>query len=168
VIAAAAWAPNHYHTQPWRFVVIAGDARNRMGEVMAESLRARLDDPGGSEAQQLIDRERKKPLRAPVVIAVAAMPSELSKVIETEEISAVSAGIQNILLAAHALGLGAMWRTGAPAYDPAVKRFLDLPERAHILAFVYLGYPDLIGPGNPARDAARHTTWLGWADHSSE
>jgi nitroreductase len=131
---------------------------------MAASLRARLEDPDGPEAGQLVERERKKPLRAPVVIAVAVIPSEIPKVVETEEIAAVAAGVQNILLAAHALELGAMWRTGAPAYDPAVKSFLGLPERAHILAFVYIGYPELVGPGNPDRDAARHTTWLGWTE----
>jgi nitroreductase len=164
VVAAGAWAPNHYHTAPWRFVVIAGDAREHLGDVMASSLLARLDDPDGPEAGQLADRERKKPVRAPVVIAVAAVPAELPKVVETEEISAVAAGVQNMLLAAHALGLGAMWRTGAPAYDPAVKRFLDLPEDAHIIAFVYIGYPELVGPGSPNRDAGRHTTWLGWTE----
>jgi nitroreductase len=162
VLAAGAWAPNHYHTEPWRFVVIAGRAREQLGDVMAASLRSRLDDPDGPEARQLIERERKKPLRAPVIIAVASLPSELTKAVEIEEIAAVAAGVQNILLAAHALSLGAMWRTGAPAYDPAVKRYLRLPDRAHILAFIYLGYPELIGPGNPSRDASHHTTWLGW------
>jgi len=164
VLAAAAWAPNHYHTEPWRFVVISGEARNELGAVMADALRERLDDPDGPEAQQLLERERMKPLRAPVIIVAAMAPSGLAKAVETEEIAAVAAGVQNMLLAAHALGLGAMWRTGAPAYEPAVKRFLGLPDGSHILAFVYLGYAELIGPGNRSADAARHTTWLGWND----
>src|SRR5205823_9538192 len=45
IIAAAGWAPNHYRTEPWRFVVIAGEARERLGDLLAESERARLDDP---------------------------------------------------------------------------------------------------------------------------
>ena len=109
-----------------------------------------------------LEKERNKPLRAPVLIAVAAVPSPDPRVVEVEEVAAVAAGVQNMLLAAEALGLGAMWRTGDAAYNPAVKRFLGLPDAAHLIAFVYLGYPEVM----PARErddvATRHTTWLGW------
>jgi nitroreductase len=163
IIRAAGWAPNHYRTQPWRFVVVSGAARERLGDVMARSLARRLGDAESDEARQLIERERRKPLRAPVLIAVAAVPSDTPKAIEIEEIAATAAAVQNMLLAAQALGLGAMWRTGEPAYDPAVKQFLGLPEHAHILSFVYVGYPDM--PPLPERergDALAHATWLGW------
>jgi len=162
VIAAGAWAPNHYHTEPWRFIVVAGEARRDLGEVLAEQLKSRLNLPEGPESEQLLERERKKPLRAPIVIAVAAVLSDNPRAIESEETAAVAAGVQNMLLAAHALGLGAMWRTGPAAYDPAVKHFLSLPPDAHIVAFIYLGYADLVGPGNQSADASQHTTWLGW------
>ena len=76
--------------------------------------------------------------------------------------AAVAAAVQNMLLAAEALGLGAMWRTGNPAYDPDVKRFLGLPEGAHLLSFVYLGYPDLENLPERERDTNGLVTWLGW------
>lgn len=162
VIEAAAWAPNHYKTEPWRFVVLAGDARRRLGDVMAESLRARIPNPDSEEGQRLLEKERDKPLRAPVVIAVGVEPSDDPRAVEIEEIAAVAAGVENMLLAARAMGLGAMWRTGEAARDPAVKRFLGFPEEAHILSFVYLGYPDLPPLPEKERDALRHTRWLGW------
>lgn len=164
VIAAATWAPNHHHTRPWRFVVIAGRERAALGEVMAASLRERLDEPRGERAAALLEKERNKPLRAPVVIAVAALPSDEPRVVEVEEIAAVAAGVQNMLLAAEALGLGAMWRTGDAAYDPAVKRFLGLPDRAHLLAFVYLGYPEMQPRHEREDDASEYTAWRGWDD----
>lgn len=174
VLSAAVCAPNHYRTQPWEFVVVTGAARNRLGDVMAKSLHSRLPDADGDEARQLIERERRKPLRAPVVIAVAVRPSENVKSVEIEEIAAVSACIQNMLLAAHALGLGAMWRTGQPARDPRVKCFLGLRADSHLLAFVYLGYPDLPGVPHPDRDWESRTTWMtggdvsdGWPDRVS-
>ncbi len=172
ILEAAAWAPNHRKTEPWRFTVMAGRAREQLGAVMEASLRARLnategDQPGAESVTALLDRERSKPLRAPVVIAVAAVPSHRPKVVEIEEVAAVAAAVQNMLLAAEALGLGAMWRTGQPAYDPAVKRFLGLPDRAYLLAFVYLGYPDLPESRTNAREADHYTTWLGWETDSA-
>jgi nitroreductase len=160
IIAAAGWAPNHYRTAPWRFIVVTGAARERLGGVMAASLAATLENPDDPEARQLIERERRKPLRAPILIAVAAVPSEAPKVIEIEEIAATAAAVENMLLAAQALGLGAMWRTGRPAYDPEVKRFLGLPDHSHVLALVYVGYPDMASVPENRQDALQQTTWL--------
>ncbi len=162
MIQAAGWAPNHYHTEPWRFVVLAGSAREELGDIMARSLAARLENAESVEARAAIERERRKPLRAPVIIAVAVAPPTLAKAEGIEEIAAVAAGVQNMLLAAEALGLGAMWRTGRPAYDPEVKRFLGLSPDAHLLAFVYAGYPDMPDSPRPERDSSHHTRWMGW------
>ena len=101
-------APNHYKVRPWRFFVLTGSARNRLGEVMASSQLARNPEL----PTEALDRTKALPLRAPLIIAVGVdQPSE-SKVIEEENLSAAAACCQNILLAAHALGLGAKWRTG--------------------------------------------------------
>ena len=164
VIEAATWAPNHYHTRPWRFVVVAGEARRALGAVMADALCERLEEPDGKRAAALLEKERNKPLRAPVVIAVAVVPSPEPRVVEIEEICAGAAGVQNMLLAAEALGLGAMWRTGDAAREPAVKRFLGLPEDAHLLSFVYLGYPDMAARREHEGDGRAYTTWLGWEE----
>lgn len=160
VIEAAGWAPNHHKTEPWRFAVLTEKARQELGDVMADSLRRRLPTPDSPEAQAMIDKERAKPLRAPVVIAVAVEPSDLPKAIEIEEIEAGAAGVENMLLAAQALGLGAMWRTGEAAYDPEVKRFLGFTPNAHIISFVYLGYPDVPALPPRERDLRNVTRWL--------
>ena len=168
VIAAATWAPNHRRTAPWRFVVVAGDAREELGAVMAAGLRVRLEDATSAPAQAQIAKERQKPLRAPVIIAVAAVVSPDPQVVESEELAAVAAGVQNMLLAIEALGLGGMWRTGPAAHDPDVKRFLGLPTEAHLVAFVYLGYaPDAAERPHP-KDGAVPTTWLGWPRGAAE
>jgi nitroreductase len=167
VVAAAAWAPNHFKTEPWRITIVAGDKRVALGEVMAESLSGRLHASGAADDDPAafalaLEKERNKPLRAPVVLAVAAVPSHEPKVVEEEELAAVAAAVENMLLAAEALSLGAMWRTGKPAYDPRVKQFLGFPDHAHIVAFVYLGYPDLPPQRPRARSITPHTRWLGW------
>lgn len=162
IIDAAGHAPNHHHTQPWRFVVLTGEERARLGEIWAAIVRAGLPDPDSPEAQDQIAKARAKPFRAPVVIAVAAIPSDAPKVIESEELAATAAAVENMLIAAHSLGLGAMWRTGKPAYHPAVKEFLGLPPRARIVAFVYVGYSDLPELPPRRRDTMRLVDWRGW------
>ncbi len=161
VIEAATWAPNHRLTRPWRFLVLSGSSRATLGTAMAASLRERLDDPTDERAERMLEKERNKPLRAPIVIAVAALPSPDPRVIEVEEVTAVGAAVQNMLLAAEALGLAAIWRTGDAAYDPLVKEAFALPLDCHLIAFVYVGWPELSRPRERSGDGADLTVWLG-------
>ncbi|MGH7121123.1 MAG: nitroreductase family protein [Gemmataceae bacterium] len=135
MLGAALRAPDHGRLHPWRFVLIEGDARKGFGELLAQSLLSR--EPSASE--QKLEAERNKALRAPLIIAVAAEVKANPKVPETEQILAVAAAAQNILLAAHALGFGANWKTGAAAYDQAVKTALGLAPGAQLVGFLYIG-----------------------------
>jgi nitroreductase len=161
LLEAASWAPNHHVTQPWRFVVIAGAAREALGEVMGRAKVARLD-PATADTAAEYERARNKALRAPVIIAVVVEIPVGSTAVEVEEIAAGAAATQNLLLAAHGLGLGAMWRTGDAAYDPNVKAFLGFKPTDHIIGFVYLGYPNLVPTRHKHTPAAELTRWLGW------
>ncbi len=156
LLAAAVQAPNHYHTQPWHFVVLTGEARERLGDRMADRLREQ--QPGLPEAAY--DKERNKPLRSPVLIAVAADPPEDPRVIDVENTCATAAAVENMLIAANALGLGAMWRTGTAAYEPAIKEFLGFTPAQHLLAFVYVGYPAFEPPDIRRPSFEDQTTWL--------
>ena len=155
LLTAAARAPDHGRMQPWRFVLVEAAARTRLGEVMAQSLKRR--EPDAPEAK--LDAERKKPLRAPLVVVAAAAVTESPKVPDIEQIVAVGAAVQNMLVAAHAMGLGGFWRTGANAYDPEVKRSLGLAERDTIVGFVYLGSVGLAGKAMPTDTAAVTRRW---------
>jgi len=137
LLRAGARAPDHGRLQPWRFLIVRGAARELLGDVMAAALRASKPDT----PLEALDRERRKPLRAPALLVVAVVPVPHSGVPEIEQILAGGAAAQNILLAAHALGLGAIWRTGAPAYSDDVARALGLPAQSRIVAFIYLGAP---------------------------
>ena len=82
------------------------------------------------------------PLRSPVLIAVGVDKPTEAKVLEIENICAGAAAVENLLLAAHGLGLAAKWRTGQPARDPKVKQFLGFDPDQPLIAFIYLGYPE--------------------------
>ncbi|MFY0543618.1 nitroreductase family protein [Brevibacillus sp. H7] len=160
MLEAATWAPNHFLTEPWRFFVLTGDARIRLGEAMADAAAARMANPDDPESQSKLVKHRQNPLRAPVVIAVAASPSDQKRVVLLEEIEAVACAVQNMLLAAHGLGLGAIWRTGDITYEPVLKNFFNLGPNDQLLGFVYIGYPQ--GNKQPPRRTpfTEKTVWL--------
>jgi len=139
LLDAAVQAPNHYKVRPWRFVVLIRDGRNRLGNLMAEVLYQKYPELKA----EALDKERAKPLRSPVIIAVGVDRPIETKVSELENICATAAACQNILLAAHAFGLGAHWRTGDAARDPLVKKFLGFTKDQQLIAFLYIGYPEV-------------------------
>lgn len=135
LLESAARAPDHGRLRPWRFIVIRGGARERLGELMAEQTR-RKQPEAGAEALQ---RERQKALRAPLIVVVAAVCNTAARIPPIEQILAAGAAAQNIMLAATALGFGAMWKTGDAAYDDTVKLALGLEIQDAIVGFIYLG-----------------------------
>jgi nitroreductase len=157
LLLAAVQAPNHYKVRPWRFVVLAGKGRERLGEVMAASLKARFPDL----PPEALEKERQKPMRAPLLIVVAADKPAEPKVSEIENISAVSAACQNILLEATELGLGAIWRTGEAAQDIEIKKFLGFAPDQHLIGFLYIGYPENPPAPQPDRPSFEdRTVWM--------
>src|ERR1700757_995088 len=85
IFASAVRAPDHGRLRPWRFVVIPEDKRARFGEVMADCM-AR-NDPGAST--EMLQRERDKAMRAPVIVVVAAHVQKMHKIPEVEQMAAV-------------------------------------------------------------------------------
>ncbi|HAV78470.1 MAG TPA: nitroreductase [Anaerolineae bacterium] len=156
ILDAAVQAPNHYKVRPWRFVVLLSDAQKRLGDVMAASQRDRHPE----YPQEAFDKCRSLPMRAPVLIAVGADKPSEQKVLEIENVCAVSAACQNLLLAAHALGLGAKWRTGEWARNGAVKEFLGLEADQHLVGFFYIGYPEFTPDAKERPTHEDRTVWM--------
>ena len=161
MLDAAVRAPIHRMTEPWRFVVIAGESRDELGDVLTQILQS--TDPDATKDE--LARERAKPLRAPVLIGVSCLKGR-NEVETHENIAGTAAGIQNMLLAAHSLGLGAQWRTGDNSYTPLLVTWLGAPEDAQFMGFIYVGYraplvPDRQTPRRPSTDL---TDWRGWQD----
>jgi nitroreductase len=165
LLEAATHAPNHHKVQPWKFIVLAGKAREELGAVMAESLEHRLEETSSDKAQALLNKERNKLLRSPVVIVVVAEPPQQPKVLEIENIEAVAAAVQNMLLTAEEMGLACMWRTGDAAYDPHVKQWLGLAPGDHIISFLYVGYPAIPHLERVPISFKEKTSWLGWEEY---
>ena len=136
LLQAAGRAPDHGRLKPWRLVVLKDAAREAFTVAAVEAKRARLP---AMTADQLV-AERAKISRSPAIVVVGcAVNREQTKVPEIEQVVAVGAAAQNLFLAAHDLGYGVMWKTGAAAYDPAVKATVGLRPDDHIVAIMHLG-----------------------------
>ena len=156
LIEAATWAPNHKLTEPWRFTVLRGDARKRLGEIWAQRAAEEID-PAKREA--FIAGEARKPLRAPIVVAVATC-TDADPVRAAEDFAATAAAVENLLLEAHARGLAAGWKTGRITGDAEVKRFLGFDPTDRIVAMIYLGARASEEPETRPRAVEPAITWL--------
>ena len=135
MLTAATRAPDHGRLRPWRFVVIRGAARARLGELLAGHLQ-RAQPNASAEA---LERERLKSQRAPVIVVVAAHCHAAAKIPMIEQTLSAGAAAYAVMLAAPALGFGAMWKTGDASYDPVVREGLGLGPEDSIVGFLYLG-----------------------------
>ncbi|MFW1678376.1 nitroreductase [Pontibacter sp. JAM-7] len=137
IFTAAVRAPDHGALKPWRFLLIEGEDRAALGELFTQA--ALSDNPDlPAERRQ---KTAGKPLRAPCIVVVIAKAVEHAKVPVLEQQISAGCCAQNMILAAHALGLGAMWRTGSMAYHPTVHQGLGLVPEESIIGYVYFGTP---------------------------
>ena len=160
ILESAVHAPNHRITEPWRFHVFTGKGRGEFARARAETARLMSEAEGEYEemAAGRISRERKKAFRAPVVIAVISAAGR-DEVETLENYAACAAAVQNMQLTAHSLGLASIWRTGHVAYHEHMRGFFDLDEGDNIVAYLYLGYPDVGERPRRREPASARTVW---------
>lgn len=136
---AALRAADHGNMRPWRFLVIEGERLVALGELFARVAQSNKPEITGVE----LERFKSMPLRAPMIIACIAKTAENPKVPLIEQIIAAGAATQNLITAAFALGLGAVWRTGDMAYDRQVKSALGLAPNEELVGYIYIGTPSV-------------------------
>jgi len=135
ILNAATRAPDHGRLRPWRLMVLDESLKKNFARAAAEAKRVRT--PTLTDEQVALDCE--KMMRSPTIIVVACEVRDHPKIPHIEQIIAVGAAAQNLFLAAHDLGYGVMWKTGAAAYDANVKAVLGLSAHDHIVAIMHLG-----------------------------
>ncbi len=160
ILDAAVCSPVHLRTNPWRFLVISGAGRERLGDYMARRLARDMDEPDSPKNRKYLDRIRQKAFRAPVIIVAAAAKSQIPQAIMREDVASVAAACQNILLAASELGLNAIWRSGDMTYDPATADFLGFEAGTELVGFIYLGHPAQEPSAKERPTSEAFTRWL--------
>lgn len=143
IIKAAVAAPDHGALRPWRFIVVEGDARKKLGDIFAKATHAREPDMD----EEKVERQRLKPLRSPMILTVVCSITENHpKTPEVEQLLSAGAAAQQAMLAANALGFGAIWLTGPNAFDEQVKTALGVETKDRIVGFLYLGTSSISRP----------------------
>jgi nitroreductase len=136
LLEAAARAPDHGRLKPWRFIAVNGAERDSFANAVAHARRDQIPD----YTDEQMELERIKIRRSPyILVAGCVVRRDIPKVPEIEQVIAAGAAVENLLLAAVDLGIGAMWKTGPAAYSARVKTAVGLAADDHIVAIIHLG-----------------------------
>lgn len=138
MLTIAARVPDHKRLVPWRFIVLEGDARAKLGETIAEACREQEPEP---LSEMRLATERGRLARAPLVVAVVSRAQPLKSVPEWEQILSAGAAAFSLCLAANALGYGTIWLTEWYAYNDRVCAALGLADHERVVGFVHIGTP---------------------------
>lgn len=142
LLQAATTVPDHGRLRPWRFVVVSGDARGRFGDALAESARHDIPDL----APEMAERIRSKAFFAPTLIALIASPRVESRVPAWEQVVSASCCGYAIVLAADALGLGAVWKSTVHRDGPELHALLDMSAPEELLGWINVGQTVMFEP----------------------
>jgi nitroreductase len=158
VLDCAVRAPNHKLTEPWRFSVLTGSARDRFAEIRAVHRLKRFADPSNAEAQAAVDKVRRESRETPAYLVVMAAQNP-DEIIREEDYAATMMAIANLMIAAQSLGLGTSLKTGGVMRDPALMQLASVPENFRVVGIVSLGYPAEAEPPGRRRPASEVTHW---------
>ncbi|HEY8197446.1 MAG TPA: nitroreductase [Gemmatimonadales bacterium] len=159
LLDCAVRAPNHKLTEPWRFTVLTGRARDRFAEIRARHRLKRYSDPSTAEAQAGADKVRRESREAPVyIVAMAAVnPDEITR---EEDYAAAMMAVANLMIAAESLGLGTFLKSGGVMQDPELLQLAEVPDGFRVVGLISLGYPAERDPPRRRKPAAELTRWV--------
>jgi nitroreductase len=154
ILARAARVPDHGKLAPWRFIVFAGEARAQAGESIAA-----LAEPGKDAG--LVEEDRQRFTRAPVVVAVVSRAAPHPKIPEWEQVLSAGAVCLNMIHAAAAYGFAATWITEWIAYDERAKAVLGIGPEENVAGFIHIGTPEVPPTERDRPDLAAITSRFG-------
>lgn len=158
ILTNATWAPTHGLTQPWRFTVFTGAARERLSAFLGGVYRN--STPAEKFLQKKLDNITQRPLKSSVVIAIGMARDPKGKISERDEQWAVACAVQNMHLTCTAYGLGGFWSTSGAATSDDMRAFLGLAPDARAMGLFFIGYPAIEWPAGHRRPLETVSRWL--------
>ncbi len=169
LLQAAICAPSPHNRQPWRFVVVSGDALPHLADAMGRQLREDLQRDGvaADVIERDVARSRARICGAPVSVLACLCMADMDRYTDAKRAAnerwmagqAVACAIQNMLLQAPALGLGACWMCAPLFCQEAVRAALQLSTDWEPQALVTLGFPADGGRERPRMPVEAVTQW---------
>lgn len=159
ILEDATWAPTHGLTEPWKFIVHQGAARQRLAETMQRVYRDTT--PAHEFREDKMKKMSENPLLAPVVIACVMERRGGAKIPEIEEIEAVACALQNLQLSATAAGLGCYWSSPPLLGTREFADWLGIGAEDKCVGLIYLGWPraGLNWPRSVRQPVETKTVW---------
>lgn len=157
ILSMAVLAPNHRLTEPWRFYVLGPEARAAYGAALGARKAKRVE--GDEAAAAVVEKVTRSHRDLPAMLAVSMTLDENPEIRE-EDYAASYMAIQNLCLAACAMGLGTHVKSGAVMDDPNARAAVGVSENERIVATISLGEPAESPAPKPRKDAADLTTWV--------
>jgi coenzyme F420-0:L-glutamate ligase/coenzyme F420-1:gamma-L-glutamate ligase len=170
VLEAAQWAPSAHNAQPWRFIILIDASLKRdLAEAMAAAWQADMTKDGlavevrENTAQDSVERFA----RAPVLVVACLTMKDMDKYADELRqrcerdlaVQSLGAAVQNMLLVAHAKGLGACWFSAPSFCKETVRKALKMPKDVEPQALIALGYP-AEKPRAPSRKPLKSYTYF--------
>lgn len=156
IIKAGLRTADHGMLRPWRFLLIRDNSLEKLADLFAQASLADTPDISAGE----LANSRAKALRAPLVLVGIASPKEHPKVPVAEQHLSAAGALQNMLTAAHALNVGAIWRTGPMAEHPIIRQGLGVSDQESIIGYLYMGTID--GPVRQLQEESISTFVQDW------
>lgn len=158
ILENANYAPNHKHTEPWRFTIFTGEGLSNFAKLQSTIYK----EFAGLKFKELSFKKLQDfPLMASHVIAIGMKRDKEMRLPEIEEIEATACAVQNMFLTTTAYGLASYWTTGGITYFPEAKSHFDLEADDKLLGFFYIGYPAKpFGEGYKRGDIKEKIRWV--------
>ena len=137
VYQAALRAPDHAGLRPSSFIEVTGNGLDELSKIFTKYASTYLKH----ETDQKLDKYKKAPYRAPMIIILICNTKDHPKVPRIEQMLSTAAAAQNILLSLHALNYGAIWRTGVFSMNEKIGTYFNLKSNQNILGYIYTGTP---------------------------
>lgn len=134
LLDVAVWAPNHKMREPWRFIIITGNARASFVRILEE------ESLKGKDAVPMKEAKIAHWLSIPAYVVVVQQEDPRPQIRE-EDFAAVSALIQNFQLAAWEQGIGTLWNTNKHIYNPVLREAIGVTLGEKIVGVIQAGYP---------------------------
>lgn len=154
ILEAANWAPTHKKTEPWRFKVLLGKSKERLGEFLSAKYQEVDERPKQMKTKKLLENPKK----AGAIIAICMQRDPKESLPEWEEIAATAMAVQNMWLCCTEMGIGSYW--SSPGLIKYMDQFFELEKGERCLGFFYMGYSEEEIPEGIRGPVEDKTTWL--------
>ena len=154
ILKAAMRVPDHGALTPWHFTIVKETGLEKLASIYFNALERE------NVEQVKLDKAKKMPFRAPMIITVSTEFVEHEKIPQQEQLIAAGCTVHAMQMAAFALGYGAIWRTGELSYNSEVKKSLNIDEKDEIVGFLYIGSKTKELPLKPNKSYKNKVTYL--------